>query len=1517
MASSSASASASASASTDIPLKEKYDVFLSFRGLDTRRTFIGHLKKALDDKKIVTYIDYDIGRGEEIEPALLEAIERSTISVIVFSENYASSRWCLDELVHILKCRKRVIPIFYNTDVSDISNQNGSYELDERFKDRTESERLKWKDALKKASTIVGFESMKFRDDAVLVQEVVEFVDSIVKLGFESSSYESKGLVGVERRVQQIESLLCIDSRDDRVRSVVIWGMGGIGKTTLADAVFHRLEKKFHASCFLKDVRARSGTPNGLQELRNILLRTLLGNEKLDIQSQSIDPSTANQLSRRKVLVVLDDVDESSQLDKLAGRGVTFGSGSRIMITSRDKQRATEMESLRKGGNHDVEIYEVEKLNEDEACQLVKSNSSAGFYSEVDSTDYFTKMVTYAAGCPLALKIWSSLSRKYSWDQMTKKLNEKMGSIYGVSYDVLGDDEKEIFLDMACFHKGKQINDVRGYLNCRGFNADSGIDELIGRSLIEVREDHLWMHDVIQEMGREIVRKQCPEEAGRRTRLYSLKDICHVLQHDTGTATIEIMSMVHYDISSLECNWKKPTSSMVHYDISPLECNWKKPTSLKLTPQVFGRMYNLTFLELDGHNFKLKLPEGGLESLPNVLRYLSWKGYPLGTLPSKFSPSCLVELHMRNSKLQTVWNTDQKPQLLKKVDLSNSTELVDVPYLTACLESINLEGCVSLDQVPNLSKSLNIGSISLQGCKKLVIVPSYFKNLHKLTVLNLRGCRLLKCIPEMPSNMEFLHISGLWNSFTLELMELSGLPSSIWSFKKLVELDLKGCCHIENLPSSIWLLNSLTSLDLSYTSLNYLPSSIECLSRIVSIDLQNCVKLVSLSDNIGKLKSLELLNLSFCKRFKFFPEILEPMECLKKLDLFGCDCLESLPTSIYKLKSLEELNLSCCHGFKFFPEILEPMECLKKLNLFGCDCLESLPTSIYKLKSLEELDLSCCRRFKLFPGILEPMECLKKLNLFGCNRMESLPTSIYKLKSLELLNLSSCNGFKLFPKILEPMECLKKLDLSVCRLLKSLPTRIYKLISLEELKLSRCSSLEFFPEILEPMECLKTLDLSDTKIIELPDSIENLVGLEVLDLSKCRSLKSVPNSIHKLRFLKDFRVADCWALEKRLISSSDILWSSLSNLDLGGCTRLEEIPDGLMNCFSLKELNFSKTKIKSIPTSIKGLSGLRSLYIWNCEYLGSLPELPYNLEILDADGCRNLKMVSLSMTAVTQGLDQLCDEDSLTREERYSFRSCKSLSETAKSNMMNDAELRIMRMAAAFSKLQEIDPEDYGFWYYSVSIVYPGNEIPERFRCQTAEGSSININLPVDPSHTDTNFWQLVLCAVLDEDEDEDEDSAQNEDEDQFLDEDEDEDEDEDQFKPSRYIPYIMGFHCEFNCTTNNGDSSEYFELPWPNNEIEIEKGTNCNDKSQVFVWYCPYLSAHAHNASKASFNFSLYPYYPRELDRFKVKRCGVCLLSSQGQDVVKFVGVDQDVGEPKPEQVISRKRSRDQYEAS
>ena len=149
----------------------EYAVFLSFRGEDTREGFTSHLYKALCNKGINTFLDdIDLPRGEEISEKLIKAIKNSSILVIVFSENYAESKWCLDELAEIVECREndqevQIRPIFYNVDPSEIRNQNGNFGIalanhEKKFKNN-KGKVKRWRDALRKAANFTGWHYMK------------------------------------------------------------------------------------------------------------------------------------------------------------------------------------------------------------------------------------------------------------------------------------------------------------------------------------------------------------------------------------------------------------------------------------------------------------------------------------------------------------------------------------------------------------------------------------------------------------------------------------------------------------------------------------------------------------------------------------------------------------------------------------------------------------------------------------------------------------------------------------------------------------------------------------------------------------------------------------------------------------------------------------------------------------------------------------------------------------------------------------------------------------------------------------------------------------------------------------------------------------------------------------------------------------------------------------------------------------------------------------------------------------
>jgi hypothetical protein len=157
-------ASSSSSSSPFSSSIQEWDVFLSFRGEDTRTTFTAHLYDALHRKGINTFMDKEIRRGEEISPAIFKAIEDAKISIIVLSENYASSSYCLDELMKILKCkrtrRQKVLSLFYHVDPSEVRHQTNSFgeafaKLEEKFRDDVMKVQ-RWKTALKEVADMSG-----------------------------------------------------------------------------------------------------------------------------------------------------------------------------------------------------------------------------------------------------------------------------------------------------------------------------------------------------------------------------------------------------------------------------------------------------------------------------------------------------------------------------------------------------------------------------------------------------------------------------------------------------------------------------------------------------------------------------------------------------------------------------------------------------------------------------------------------------------------------------------------------------------------------------------------------------------------------------------------------------------------------------------------------------------------------------------------------------------------------------------------------------------------------------------------------------------------------------------------------------------------------------------------------------------------------------------------------------------------------------------------------------------------
>ncbi|XP_042487300.1 disease resistance protein L6-like isoform X2 [Macadamia integrifolia] len=207
-------AEASSSALTASAGSSTYDVFLNFRGKDTRKTFTGHLFQALNREGIHVFMDYKMREGEEIGPTLLDAIQRSKLSIPVFSRGYADSEWCLMELVKILECRRSnrqlVLPIFLDVDPSDVEHQTGSFEEAFRNHEKKYEAHLteQWRDALREVKQLKGWVlgEVENGNESKLVERVVNHLPSLLKTGSKDvCSNGICGISGIEKKDKEAE----------------------------------------------------------------------------------------------------------------------------------------------------------------------------------------------------------------------------------------------------------------------------------------------------------------------------------------------------------------------------------------------------------------------------------------------------------------------------------------------------------------------------------------------------------------------------------------------------------------------------------------------------------------------------------------------------------------------------------------------------------------------------------------------------------------------------------------------------------------------------------------------------------------------------------------------------------------------------------------------------------------------------------------------------------------------------------------------------------------------------------------------------------------------------------------------------------------------------------------------------------------------------------------------------------------------------------------------------------------
>ncbi|GJU62054.1 Toll/interleukin-1 receptor domain-containing protein [Tanacetum coccineum] len=762
-----------------------YDVFLSFRGIDTRLNFTDYLYEALVSENITTFLDeQEVETGEELKPELTRAIKGSRASIIVLSKNYASSSWCLDELVLILEQKRKsskyiVVPIFYHVEPTHVRKQESSFgeallehkrrmglEKDEEKKRQAARKLESWTEALKEVAGLVGKDvNGRFVED-------------------------------IERKCEQQSSTLV------------------------------HLQNKL-----LKDISNK----------RSI--------EEDDVQNCTSKIETA--LLQKRTLVVLDGVDNFEQVHVLVGRE-GFHPGSRIIITTKDGSITEKALLLIKHPPKHTKLV-LNGLHSTCSLRLFCWHAFGGYYPKEGYEEDAMRASKYCGGHPLALKILGSFL-----------LNEEADT-----------------WSHTC-----TMLDTEAILKDCGVHTSYGIKKLTERCLLTIGlEKELKMHQLLQDMGRDMVHKESLHEPWNRSRVWNHEESLNILQDDKGTAKIQGLlfdmkmlkkesslfgssSAIDYEFEDIDLN--------MNFRVGPSFCKHLEFSSshsrkIELSTNSLNRMEKLFLLQLS--HVKLN---GPFKNFPKGLRGLCMHGFQSEYIPSDLPMEHLVALDMSFSDLKQLWRKPKFLGSLKYLNLSYS-KLVTRLILTRCERLTHV--CESICECDSLV------SLDLSYCRKLKNLPIIIEKLKIVKVLRLDGCgagvfdkerKRKKLLDEVSKRLQ-----ALFSSITRLV------PNS----QKSISLSL---------PSSLVTL-SLTNNNLSSESF---PVDFSSMSMLKSLFLDGNL-IDSIPDCLKSLSRLEVLSVGQCSMLK---SVLCPTGTIRRLYLDECDLLEKVTLH----QDMLALPLICC-----------------------------------------------------------------------------------------------------------------------------------------------------------------------------------------------------------------------------------------------------------------------------------------------------------------------------------------------------------------------------------------------------------------------------------------------------------------------------------------------------------------------------------------------------------------------------------------------------------------------------
>ncbi|CAN1195545.1 Disease resistance protein L6 [Linum perenne] len=873
--------------SDSVPLPTgEYEVFLSFRGPDTRDSITDILYRFLAHLKIRTFRDDDeLRKGEGIWSNLVKAISQSKISIPIFSPRYAESKWCLKELAEIIEHRKRekghiILPIFYMVDPGDVRRQTGPYEVafTQHKRNGFDEETIQcWKAALTEVGSLKG--EVDVADDV--------YRDVWSHLSKNNNKLEINELVGIDDQVEQVEDMLDLGSQG--VKVVGLHGMGGIGKTTLATAVYNKVSAYFDRYSFVKDIRETQKQHDGVLILYKKLISNIL---RMDSVESIVDISEAKKIIREsitrfKILVVLDDVDEKFKFEEVLGDPESFASGSRFIVTSRDKKV---MGSLSKGQS---KLYEVQGMDPIRSLQLFckhafkKDSPQSGFEA------LSNKIISTTGGLPLTLKVIGSLlyqEEEVVWkeklEQLRKIPEEEVMERLKISYDGLRYEAQQIFLDIACFCIGEN-KEIASYMwsDCDLYPT-LNVNILVQRSMLNIGdENEFLMHDQLRDMGREIVRREDIERPWMRSRIWSKEEAHELLLNNKGTNQIKSIRLANSASDLLE------VGSSCFTDMS--ELRYFAATRTSLIGNFNQVLPNLKWMELR-NNYNANYSSLPTLNVKNLIILIV--DYPGDEITNN-----IKEAH--KLKVLVLENCSMMSKLPEFPE-SGNLEILEIQWFTNKEEDLKIEKLQKL-KVLRLKDYCKIGKIKggtigtvMKGLRELNLFDIHcdydtfrqtivdIEELSSLQILNVNSCCLKDVLEgiKLPKSLKKLNTSSGFANVE-ELLELEEF--TIWAGTELVIPPVAGSSRGGDTTSStiipwihssklkeIYLLGMKRIIMVEIKDITMLPSSLTKLTishvdselilnlknlrNLTELKIEKCPNLEEIQ-GMGGLKSLQVL----------------------------------------------------------------------------------------------------------------------------------------------------------------------------------------------------------------------------------------------------------------------------------------------------------------------------------------------------------------------------------------------------------------------------------------------------------------------------------------------------------------------------------------------------------------------------------------------------------------------------------------------------------------------------------